>query len=101
MLTWLMTKPIATDKGKYIMRLEDIFSNIDEFLDEWKASAKLCKSNRSDSSLGASALSSCKSQGYRARDSKVNARYGGSKKRRPIKGKVRGAKYGGPLPDYS
>ena len=68
---------------------------------EWKASKELCKSSKPDSALGASALSSCKSQGLRSRDSKVSARYGGKDERRPIKGKVKGKKYGGGLPDWS
>lgn len=69
---------------------------------EWKASKALCRDrSRSDASLGASALSSCRSQGLRSRDSKVSARYGGSDKRKKIRGKVKGKKYGGPLPDWS
>jgi hypothetical protein len=72
----------------------------DSDIEEWKASAELCKSNRSDSSLGASALSSCRSQGLRRRDSKVKHTIG--KKRRKITGKkIKGKKYGGPLPDWS
>jgi ribosomal protein L32 len=74
---------------------------IDRAVPEWKASKELCRSPRSDSSLGASALSSCKSQGLRGRDSKVKAHYGGSKKRRKIVGRVKGRKYGGSLPDWS
>jgi hypothetical protein len=70
-------------------------------LAEWKASKELCKSSKPDSALGASALSSCRSQGLRARDSKVSAKYGGNKKRKKIKGKVKGKKYGGSLPDWS
>lgn len=81
------------------MRLDELFTN-DIDIEEWKASKELCKSPRSDKSLGASALSSCKSQGLRGRDSKVKAKYG-SDKRRKIVGKVKGKKYGGPLPDWS
>lgn len=69
-------------------------------LDEAPASKELCMSSKPDSELGASNLSSCKSQGFRARNSKVKHTIGG--KRRSIKGqKVRGKKYGGPLPDWS
>jgi hypothetical protein len=82
------------------VRLDELFTR-DEDIEEWKASKELCKSPRSDASLGASALSSCKSQGYRSRNSKVKAKYGGSKKRRKIVGKVKGKKYGGVLPDWS
>jgi hypothetical protein len=49
--------------------------------------------------LGASALASCKSQGVRARDTKVKHKI--NKKRQNITGrKVKGKKYGGPLPFY-
>lgn len=84
--------------GKYCMKIEHLLDGIE--LDEWKASKELCKSKKPDSALGSSALSSCRSQGLRPRDSKIAARYGGSKKRRPIKGKVKGKKYGGPLPNW-
>lgn len=82
------------------MRIDEVLTK-DRDVEEWKASKELCNSPRSDSSLGASALSSCKSQGYRSRDSKVKAKYGGAKQRRRIVGKVKGKKYGGPLPDWS
>ena len=79
------------------MKISDIDINI---VDEAKASAKLCKSSRPDSSLGASALSSCKSQGYRSRSGDKSHKVG--KKRVTVGGKrIKGAKYGGPLPDYS
>jgi len=67
---------------------------------EAKPDKNYCK-NTPAHKMSASFLSSCKSQGYKARDSKVSATYGGNKKRRPIKGHVKGKKYGGPLPDYS
>lgn len=67
---------------------------------EAKPDKNYCK-NTPAHKMSASFLSSCKSQGYKARDSKVSAAYGGSKKRRPIKGHVKGKKYGGPLKDYS
>jgi hypothetical protein len=44
------------------MKILDIIS------ESGKASRKLCKSTKSDSELGASQLSSCKSQGLRSRD---------------------------------
>jgi len=69
-------------------------------LDEAKASAKLCKSSRPDSSLGASQLASCKSQGYRSRSGDKSHKVG--KKRIKVGGKkLKGKKYGGPLPDWS
>lgn len=68
-----------------------------------KASRSLCLSSRSDDEIGASALSSCKSQGLRARDGKKSHKLGKSKKSRvKMDGhKIKGKKYGGPLPDWS
>lgn len=67
---------------------------------EWKASAKLCKSNTTDKKLGASALASCKSQGYRKRSGNKSHKIGN--KRDTVDGrKIKGKKYGGPLPDWS
>jgi len=79
------------------MRIEDIDESV---LDEAKASAKLCKSSRSNDSLGASALASCKSQGYRRREGKKSHKVGKSRKTMGGK-KIRGKKYGGPIPDWS
>jgi hypothetical protein len=75
--------------------------DIDETVElEAKASAKLCKSSRSNDSLGASALASCKSQGYRRREGKKSHKIG--KSRSKVGGKkIKGKKYGGPLPDWS
>lgn len=69
-------------------------------LEEAKASAKLCKSSRSNASLGASALASCKSQGYRRREGKKSHLVGKTRKEMGGK-KIKGKKYGGPLPDWS
>ena len=75
--------------------------DIDETVElEAKASAKLCKSSRSNSSLGASNLSSCKSQGYRRREGKKSHKVGDTRKTVGGK-KIKGKKYGGPLPDWS
>lgn len=64
------------------------------------ASADLCKSSKSDEELGASNLASCKSQGLRGRKSKVRHTIKG--KRQSIDGeRIKGKKYGGPLPDWS
>jgi hypothetical protein len=66
-------------------------------------SRKLCVSNVSDKSLGASALASCKSQGLRARDGKKShlIGHGDSKVRVTVGGKkIKGKTHGGPLPDY-
>jgi hypothetical protein len=78
------------------MRIQDIDPNI---LDEAKASAKLCKSSTSNDKLGASQLASCKSQGYRRREGDKSHLVG--KKRITVGGKkIKGKKYGGPLPDH-
>lgn len=82
------------------MKIEDLLENDDQLIQDWKASRKLCLSKRPDSSLGNSALSSCKSQGLRKRNSKVKVTLKGKRKkigRRRLKGK----KYGGSLPDWS
>lgn len=73
--------------------------DIQQAIDEWKASRKLCTSGKPDSALGSSALASCKSQGYRSRDGKKSHKIG---KHRTIVGgkKIKGKKYGGPLPDW-
>ena len=69
----------------------------DKDIEEWKASRQLCTSTKPDSELGSSALSSCKSQGFRARD--TDKKFTLNKKRQKIKGKkVKGGNYGGPLP---
>ena len=69
-------------------------------IDEDLLAAKLCKSNTPTSKLGASAAASCKSQGYRARTGKKSHLIG--QNRVTVDGrKIKGAKYGGPLPDYS
>lgn len=72
---------------------------ITEGLQLEKASRKLCLSTKPDAELGASNLASCKSQGLRARDGKKSHLVG--KKRITVGGKkIKGKKYGGPLPDY-
>ena len=71
-------------------------------LDE-KASRKLCLSTKPASELGASNLASCKSQGLRARTGNKShlIGHGKSSVRITVGGKkMKGKKYGGPLPDY-
>ena len=67
-----------------------------------KASRRLCLSTRPDSELGASNLASCKSQGLRARDGNKSHKIGRGKGSRVKVGghKIKGHKYGGPLPDW-
>ena len=72
----------------------------DTDLDEEPASRALCTSGKPDSALGASQLSSCKSQGYRSRDGGKSHKVGSE--RIKVRGKrIKGKKYGGPLPDWS
>lgn len=69
-------------------------------VDEEPASRALCTSGKPDSALGASQLSSCKSQGYRSRDGGKSHKVGAE--RIKVRGKkIKGKKYGGPLPDWS
>jgi hypothetical protein len=71
--------------------------------EEGKASRALCSSSKPDNELGASQLASCKSQGLRARDGEKShlIGHGNSSVRVTVGGKkIKGKKYGGPLPDY-
>lgn len=70
---------------------------IDELAEkEWKASKKLCKSSTPNNKLGASALASCKAQGYRSRETGKSQLIG--KKRVKLGGKrMRSQDYGGPI----
>lgn len=72
----------------------------EELVDEEPASRALCTSGKPDSALGASQLASCKSQGYRSRDGGKSHKVGAE--RVHVRGKkIKGKKYGGPLPDWS
>jgi hypothetical protein len=68
-----------------------------------RASRALCTSSKPDADLGASNLASCKSQGLRARDGDKSHKLGKAAKSRVKVGghKIKGHKYGGPLPDWS
>jgi hypothetical protein len=69
-------------------------------LDEEPATRALCTSGKPDSALGASQLASCKSQGYRSRDGGKSHKVGSERVK--VRGKkIKGKKYGGPLPDWS
>jgi hypothetical protein len=75
-------------------------SSEDQDIEEAPASRALCTSGKPDSALGASQLSSCKSQGYRSRDGGKSHKVGSE--RIKVRGKrIKGKKYGGPLPDWS
>jgi|TARA_B100001094_G_scaffold218671_1_gene212795 hypothetical protein len=70
------------------------------YVQEEPASRSLCTSGKPDSALGASQLASCKSQGYRARDGGKSHKVGSDRVK--VRGKkIKGKKYGGPLPDWS
>ena len=93
-------------KALYILRHNSEFkgnfkNTFDEsVVDEEPASRALCTSGKPDSALGASQLSSCKSQGYRSRDGGKSHKVGSE--RIKVRGKkIKGKKYGGPLPDWS
>jgi hypothetical protein len=77
------------------MRIDEVLTH-DEDLEEWKASKRLCKSKRSNKSLGRSALSSCIGQGLRARSTGKIVRIG--RERVALDGKkMKAKKYGGPV----
>ena len=75
----------------------------DSEVTEEPASRDLCTSGKPDSALGASQLASCVSQGYRAhRGKKSHTNIGPGGTRDTVRGKkIKGKKYGGPLPDWS
>lgn len=77
---------------------EELADELD--LDEEPASRELCTSGKPDSALGASQLASCKSQGYRSREGGKSHKVGSERVK--VRGKkIKGNKYGGPLPDWS
>lgn len=87
------------------MRIDEVLTDEQDILD-WQASRSLCTSSKPDSALGASALASCKSQGYRRREGNKShlIRSRGNQKSSRVKvggKKIKGKKYGGPLPDWS
>ena len=85
------------------MKIEDLLAENEQELEDWQATRSLCKSSKPNSKLGASNLASCKSQGFRRREGKKSHKLGKSKNSRVKVGgkKIKGQKYGGPLPDWS
>lgn len=81
----------------------DVYVQGGQLEESGKASRALCTGGIPDKDLGASQLASCKSQGLRARDGKKSHKLGKSPKSRVVVGghKIKGKKYGGPLPDWS
>lgn len=77
------------------MRVEDLLQ-LEADIEEWAATRSLCKSSKPDSAIGASALASCKAQGYRARQTGKSQKVG--KKRVKLGGKkLKSKDYGGPV----
>jgi hypothetical protein len=83
------------------MRVDEVFTS-EEDLEDWQASRSLCTSSKPNSAIGASALASCKSQGYRRREGSKSHKLGATKGSRVKVGgkKIKGKTYGGPLPDW-
>jgi hypothetical protein len=76
------------------------WSKAETVVDEEPASRELCQSGKPNNALGASNLASCKSQGYRGRHGDKSHKIGSERVK--VKGKrIKGKKYGGPLPDWS
>jgi hypothetical protein len=109
-ITAMRTKGITDDQIRQQLQKEGIppryieqaFAGA-ELNEHGKASRELCKSSKPDDALGASMLASCKSQGLRARDGDKSHKLGKAAKSRVKVGghKIKGHKYGGPLPDWS
>ena len=82
------------------MKINEFITQEDMAELEEKASRTLCLSTKSNKDLGASNLASCKSQGLRAREGGKTHKIG--KKKVTMGGKkIKGKKYGGPIPDWS
>ena len=76
------------------------WSKAESMVDEEPASRELCQSGKPNNALGASNLASCKSPGYRGRHGDKSHKIGSERVK--VKGKrIKGKKYGGPLPDWS
>jgi|TARA_B100001094_G_scaffold1581_2_gene1402 hypothetical protein len=77
------------------MRVQDLLQ-LEADIEEWAATRSLCKSSKPDHAIGASALASCKAQGYRARQTGKTQKVG--KKRVKLGGKkLKSKDYGGPI----
>lgn len=99
----LHAKQADASEDARLDRIEAQLKQLTAMSEAGKASVTLCKSSTPDEDLGASQLASCKSQGLRARDGNKSHKLGKSKKSRVKVGghKIKGQKYGGPLPDWS
>ena len=96
-LLHLLTKHLKHDVGQIAESIQEFWLS-----EHGKASRELCKSSKPDADLGASMLASCKSQGLRARDGDKSHKLGKTAKSRVKVGghRIKGQKYGGPLPSY-
>ncbi len=88
---------------KQAIPMDEAMQELEAAFKEEKAPRALCISSKPDEDLGASQLASCKSQGLRARDGNKSHKLGKSPKSRVKVGgkRIKGNKYGGPLPDWS
>ena len=88
---------------KQAIPMDEAMEALEAAFREEKAPRALCISSKPDEDLGASQLASCKSQGLRARDGNKSHKLGKSPKSRVKVGgkRIKGNKYGGPLPDWS
>lgn len=94
----MATKPAF--KNHTQMMIDKYLTPNEDVVGEEPASRALCTSGKPDSALGASNLASCKSQGYRSRDGGKSHKVGSERVK--VRGKrIKGKKYGGPLPDWS
>ena len=100
-----LTRKMSPSKAASTKRKDDYVARTygegyEMSIDEEPASRALCTSGKPDSALGASQLSSCKSQGYRSREGGKSHKVGSDRVK--VRGKkIKGKKYGGPLPDLS
>jgi hypothetical protein len=91
---------MAQIKGIAMLDPKMARAGMEDQVQEEPASRALCTSGKPDSALGASQLASCKSQGYRSRDGGKSHKVGSDRVK--VRGKkIKGKKYGGPLPDWS
>ena len=99
----LTRRPMTPGKARGIEKRDQWMAKTygeDRDLGEEPASRALCTSGKPDKALGASQLASCKSQGYRSREGAKSHKVGSERIRMRGK-KIKGKKYGGPLPDWS
>lgn len=93
--------PVKSHQNRLKNQIKSNLAKNESIADEsGPASRSLCRSKKPDSSIGASNLASCVSQGLRAHKS-GRADYVSGKQLRVGGKKIKGKAHGGPLPDYS